>query len=113
MIVIRLARIGRKNKPYYRLVLQDKKWSPSSKSLEILGTYNPHTKPGTAVLKTDRIKYWLGQGAQPSETVHNMLVNAKIINAPKKKVVCGHAKKVEAKKVETAPTGVKPGADKK
>lgn len=97
MLAIRLSRIGRKNKPYYRIILQDKNWSPSSKEIELLGNYNPHTNPATIHLETERIKYWLSKGAQPSETVHNMLVNAKLINAPKKRVVRGKKKKEETK----------------
>lgn len=57
MLVIRLARHGRKNHPAYRIVLQEKDWAPSSKVIEILGNMNPHTNPRTIVLKKDRIAY--------------------------------------------------------
>ncbi|MFA6475390.1 MAG: 30S ribosomal protein S16 [Patescibacteria group bacterium] len=87
MLVIRLARHGRKNWPTYRLVLQEKEWSPSSKVIENLGNMDPHTNPSTVKLKTERINYWLKQGAQPSDTVHNLLVVQGILTGEKKRVV--------------------------
>ena len=93
MLVIRLQRIGRKNQPYYRIVIQEKDWAPSSKVIENVGTYNPHKDKEGIELKEERIKYWLSQGAQPSATIHNMLVNAKIIDAPKMRVVSTKKKK--------------------
>ena len=115
MLVIRLSRVGRRNRPLYRLVVQERDWAPSSKAIEIVGHYNPHTNPATVKLQEDRIKYWLSQGAQASATVHNMLVNARIIDAPKKRVVRGkkkkqkegaqeaEAKEADNKKEETSP----------
>lgn len=87
MLVIRLTRVGKRNKALFRLVVQEKLRAPSSKALEIVGQYNPHTDPGTVTLKEERIKYWIEHGAQPSATVHNLLVNAKLITGPKKKAV--------------------------
>lgn len=95
MLVIRLSRHGRKKRPTYRLVLQEREWAPSSKAIENLGTMNPHTDPATIVLKEDRITYWLGQGAQPSNTVHNMLVTAGLIKADKKRSVFGKKEQTE------------------
>ncbi|MBI4407341.1 MAG: 30S ribosomal protein S16 [Candidatus Kerfeldbacteria bacterium] len=89
MLVIRLARHGRKNWPTYRLVLQEKDWAPMSKAIETLGTMDPHTNPTTIVLKTERISYWLGKGAQPSTTVHNLLLNAGLIKGEKQRSVTG------------------------
>lgn len=106
MLAIRLARIGKKNKPYYKLVVQEKTWAPKSKAIELVGAYDPHTNPPTMTLKKERILYWIGKGAQCSETVHNMLVNAKVIDAPKRRVVRGKKKaaaaeeKAEQKKAE-------------
>lgn len=110
MLVIRLSRVGRKNKPYYRLVLQEQDWSPSSKSIEILGNYNPHANPAKIVFDVERVKYWLSKGAQPSATVHNMLVNAKILTGAKKRVVRG--KKVEKKEADKE-AAKKPAAEAK
>lgn len=89
MLVIRLARHGRKNHPTYRVVLQEKDWAPSSKVIEILGNVNPHTNPRTIQLKTERVKYWLSKGAEPSATVHNFLVDAGLVTGAKQRVVFG------------------------
>ena len=105
MLKIRFQRIGRKNDPSFRAVLTDSKNSTKSgKFLEILGTYNPRGKDGKKrVLNADRIKYWLGQGAKPSETMHNFLVHDKIIEGKKvnvlpKKKPTGKKKELKAKK---------------
>ena len=87
MLVIRLARHGRKNWPTYRLVLQEKEWAPMSKAIETLGNMDPHTNPVTLSLKTERIKYWLEKGAQTSNTVHNLLVSQGVIIGEKRRVV--------------------------
>ena len=82
MLKIRLQRIGRKNDPSFRAVLTDSKNSTKSgRFLEILGTYNP--KSGEKSLKSYRIKYWISQGAKPSETMHNFLVGDKLIEGKK------------------------------
>jgi len=82
MLIIRLQRVGRKNDPNFRMVVVEKKRAPKSgASLETVGSYNPKTKK--VQLKNDRIKHWLMKGVQLSDTAHNMLVKAKIIEAPK------------------------------
>lgn len=96
MLVIRLARKGRKNWPTYRVVLQDKHWAPSSTVIENLGSMDPHTNPAKVTLKRERIEYWLKQGAQPSDTMHNMLVNAGILTGAKKRSVYGKPEPTEA-----------------
>lgn len=103
MLVIRLARIGRKNAAKFRIVLQEKTQAPKSAAQEILGAYDPHAKDRTnqITLEADRIKYWLSQGAQPSATVHNMLVEFGIIEAKKRRVV-GLNKKSKAQEAEAA-----------
>lgn len=60
-----------------------------SKAIETLGTMDPHTNPTTIVLKTERISYWLAKGAQPSTTVHNLLLNAGLIQGEKQRSVTG------------------------
>ncbi len=103
MLKIRLQRIGRKNDPAFRVVLTDSKNSTKSgRFLEILGTYNPKVLDKKLRLSfvDDRIKYWLTQGAKLSDTMHNFLVNEKLIEGkkvnvlPKKKPT---TKKKEAK----------------
>jgi small subunit ribosomal protein S16 len=82
MLKIRLQRIGRKNDPSFRVVLTDSKNSAKSgKFLEILGTYNP--KSGEKVLVADRIKYWMSVGAKSSDTMHNFLVQDKMVSGKK------------------------------
>jgi small subunit ribosomal protein S16 len=101
MIVIRFSRVGRKNKPQFRIVVQDNKTAPTGGHIEILGSWDPHQKQG--VFKNERIQYWLSQGAQASDSVHNLLVAQKVIEA-KKRVI--KMKKVEAEKKEGEETPV-------
>ena len=70
---IRLTRQGTKKRPFYRIVAADIESPRDGKFLEALGTYNPMTEPAAIVLKEDRIKYWLGEGAIPSTTVQSIL----------------------------------------
>ena len=89
MLVIRLTKIGKKNAPSYRVVLIEKTASPQSgKFLEILGNYNPRlinkeTGKKQISLDGERIKYWLSQGVKTSDTVHNLLIENKIIEGSK------------------------------
>ncbi|MFH1456943.1 MAG: 30S ribosomal protein S16 [Patescibacteria group bacterium] len=99
MVSIRLQRIGRKKMPHFRLIAQDKQKDPTDRSLEILGSINPRTKE--VVLKEDKIKAWLDKGAQPTATVHNLLIDKGIIKAKKVKTI-SLSKKRLAKKAETA-----------
>jgi len=87
MLMIRLQRLGRKKSPSYRLVVSEKARDPQAKSLEILGHYNPVAIPKIVELKEDRIKFWLAQGAQLSESVNNLFVNAGIVTGAKLKSV--------------------------
>lgn len=78
MLKIRLQRVGRKNDPAFRIVLTESTNSTKSgKFLEILGTYNPKTKE--RAFKSDRISYWIGEGAKPTDSVHNLLVKEKLM----------------------------------
>lgn len=97
MIVIRFSRTGRKNKPQFRLVVQEHTAAPTGRHIEIVGSWDPHQKKG--VFKNERIQYWLSQGAQASDTVFNLLVSQKIIEGAKRVV---KMKKVE-KPAEEAP----------
>ena len=73
MLAIRLARVGAKKKPAYRVVVIDKRRARDSKNIEIVGHYNPTTHPITLSLKEERIAFWRGNGAQPSSTVQRLL----------------------------------------
>jgi small subunit ribosomal protein S16 len=97
MLVIRLFRIGKKNQPYFKLVVTDKRNSSrTGRFVEEVGSYNPSTKEH--VMKGDRIKYWLSQGVQPSPTVYNMLVKEGIVAGKKIAVHKKSKKKEEAPK---------------
>lgn len=93
MVVLRLSRLGKKNHATFRIIASDKRKDTVGTYLELLGTYDPHRTPTMIELKEDRVKYWLSVGAQPSDTVHNLLVEKGLITADKKKLV--NIKKVE------------------
>lgn len=76
---LRLARGGRKNLPFYRLVAADSRMPRDGRYLEILGTYDPAKDPPVSVLKQERILDWLNKGAQPSVTVRTLLRRAGVI----------------------------------
>jgi small subunit ribosomal protein S16 len=75
MLAIRLARFGAKKKPTYRVVVIEKERARNSRSVEVVGHYNPIAKPAEVKLDHERIDYWLKHGAQPSETVSRLLKN--------------------------------------
>lgn len=70
---IRLARHGAKKRPFYRIVVADNDSPRDGRFLEKVGTYNPLRDPAEVVVQTDRIDYWLAQGAVPTDTVRNLL----------------------------------------
>jgi len=73
MLMIRLARFGAKKKPSYRVVVIEKDRARDSRSVEVVGWYNPVVQPAQVKLDHERIKYWLGNGAKPSDTVERLL----------------------------------------
>jgi small subunit ribosomal protein S16 len=107
MLTIRLTRVGKKNDPSYRVIVVESKRKPQPGAyLEMVGSYEP--KSGKTELKAERIKHWMSHGATVSDTVHNMLVSKKIIDAKKINVLPKFVAKEEPK-VE-APADV-PAAD--
>ena len=84
MLSIRLSRTGKRKQPLYRLIVTEKSKDPWGTFLENLGTYNPRTAPATVNFKADRIKDWIGKGAQCSETVWNLLVENKLVEGEKR-----------------------------
>lgn len=85
-LAMRLTRGGRKNTPYYRIVVADKRYPRDGRFLEKLGTYNPLLEKGKRVtLNEERIKHWLSQGAQPSYRVSVFLGEAGIAPMPEKR----------------------------
>ncbi|MGN1212955.1 MAG: 30S ribosomal protein S16 [Christensenellales bacterium] len=73
-VVIRMARGGAKKKPFYRVVVADSRRARDGKFIEILGTFDPLKNPEEIKIDTERAKVWLGNGAQPSDTVRELLV---------------------------------------
>ncbi len=69
MVKIRLARFGRKKRPFYRIVVTDSRKRRDSGWIESIGYYNPMTEPTTVKIDLERLNYWLGVGAQMSERV--------------------------------------------
>jgi small subunit ribosomal protein S16 len=72
VLMIRLARMGARKQPYYRVVVIEKERARNGRSLEIVGTYNPRTTPASVDLKRERIEHWLSKGAKLSETVSRL-----------------------------------------
>ncbi|OHA84205.1 MAG: 30S ribosomal protein S16 [Candidatus Yonathbacteria bacterium RIFOXYC1_FULL_52_10] len=96
MLKVRLQRVGRKNDPSFRMIVTDSRRAAKKSSfVEVVGTYD--ARKGEPQIKGDRVKHWISFGAQPSATVHNLLVNAKIIDAKKINVL---PKKTAPKKEE-------------
>lgn len=82
MLIIRFLRVGKKNQPSFKVVVTDKRNSPrGGRFVEEVGFYNPLTKE--KVLKKERVKYWIGQGAKLSDTVHNLLVKEGVLKTAK------------------------------
>ncbi len=79
--MLKFQRVGRRNDPAFRVVVTEKRSKPKSGELEILGSYHPKTK--AVVLKNERILYWLGKGAKPTPTVHNLLVGKGVLQGKK------------------------------
>ena len=77
MLAIRLMRTGAKKRPSYRIVVKEKQSKRDGAYLENLGTYNPTREPAEINLKADRVQYWIGKGAQPTDTVASFLKKAR------------------------------------
>src|SRR5215469_2383307 len=73
VVMIRLARVGARKQPYYRVVVIEKDRARNGRSIEVVGTYNPRTNPASVNLKHERIAYWRGVGAQLSPTVAKLV----------------------------------------
>lgn len=76
MLKIRLTRMGAKKKPYYRVVVMERRQNRDGSFVEIVGHYDPTKNPPIVELNMDRVRHWLACGAQPSETVNSLLKKA-------------------------------------
>lgn len=114
-VKIRLTRIGRHEDPIYRIVVADSHYARDGRCIEQIGHYNPKLGLEAITIKEDRALYWLGKGAQPSDTVRSMLSSKGIIakhaaaKAPKAKKVA-KVEKTETPAVEKKPAAKKPAA---
>jgi small subunit ribosomal protein S16 len=73
MVVIRLRRAGSKKRPFFRVVVTDSRAPRDSSFVEILGHYNPRTRPAIVQVDQERVAYWIGKGAQPSDSVRTLM----------------------------------------
>jgi small subunit ribosomal protein S16 len=118
MLIIRLQRVGRTHEPSFRIVLTDSKFGPKSgKAVEVLGSYDARKGKGTNHVDGEKVKYWISKGAQVSDTVHNFLVDQKILTGkkinvlPKNKIINAKKAKEEAEKAEAAAKAPKPAPE--
>lgn len=79
MVTMRLSRIGSKKRPYYRIVVIDKRRARNGRFLEVLGQYNPIANPVQMEVNAERAQYWLSKGAEPSETVRSILRKKELV----------------------------------
>jgi|SRR3989338_7188994 len=91
MLKIRLARIGKKKQPLYRIIVSESSRDTYGKFLELLGHYNPFSK--VCEVKKDRIEYWISKGAKPSPTLHNLLIDQNVITGQKVRAYSNKKKK--------------------
>lgn len=73
MVKIRLARGGRKKRPFYRIVVASSEAPRDGRFIERIGTYNPLPMAAEVMIDKERLQYWLGQGAKPTDTVANLI----------------------------------------
>jgi small subunit ribosomal protein S16 len=79
LVTMRLSRIGSKKRPYYRIVVIDKRRARNGRFLEVVGQYNPIANPVQMEVNAERAQYWLSKGAMPSETVRSILRKKEIV----------------------------------
>jgi small subunit ribosomal protein S16 len=92
-VAIRLRREGALNRPYFKVVVADKRSPRDGKFIELVGTYDPKKRGMNSTLKLERIEYWISKGAQPSDTVRSLIKKNKNPEAAAKKMAAVEAKK--------------------
>jgi len=114
-VAIRLTRVGATKRPAYRVIAIDKRRSRDGRALEILGFYDPLTDPATVQLDTDKIKAWIGNGAQPSDMVVRLMRQveqaAQGEAKPRKAAKPKPSKKAQAKAVAAVEAEATPAAE--
>lgn len=76
MVKIRLTRMGAHKKPFYRIIVADSRARRDGPFIEIIGTYDPKKEPSEIKVDSERVKYWMGRGAQPTDSVRKLLQKA-------------------------------------
>ena len=79
MVKIRLHRMGAKKAPYYRIAVADSRFPRDGRFIEELGTYDPLAQPSAIKVDAERAKYWISNGAQPTDTVKGLLKKAEVL----------------------------------
>jgi small subunit ribosomal protein S16 len=82
MVAIRMRRAGSKKRPFFRIVVTDSRTARDSSFVEIVGHYNPRMKPALVKIDTERVRYWIGKGAQPSDSVRTLMARHQTPAAP-------------------------------
>jgi len=100
-IRIRLRRAGRRKRPFYHIVVADSRAPRDGRFIEKLGYYDPIPDPAVVEVKSDRVIYWLEQGAEPSETVYHLLKKKGIFPNPQKTEPQGSGETEEIKSAES------------
>lgn len=78
MVKIRLTRMGAHKKPFYRIIVADSRARRDGPFIEIIGTYDPKKEPSEIKIDSERAKYWIGQGAQPTDTVKRLIKKTQV-----------------------------------
>ena len=83
MVKLRLQRFGTKKRPFYRVVAAEHTRARDGRFIELVGTFDPRLEKDNVSLKEERVKYWLGVGAQPTQSVRDLLVKGGLLEAKK------------------------------
>jgi small subunit ribosomal protein S16 len=108
-VSIRLRREGTKNRPYYKVVVADRRSPRDGKFIEIIGAYDPKVKGHNATLNIDRVEYWISKGAQPSDTVRSLIKKSK--RATGTTEAAGKADQSPPQSVEESSSPIAPSGD--
>lgn len=102
MVRIRLRRMGAKKRPFYRIVVADRRCSRDGRFIENIGYYDPTAEPPVLKLDTDKAQEWLGKGAQPSDTARGLMKKMGMLGGQSEASKARAAAKAEAKKIGKA-----------
>lgn len=78
MVKIRLTRMGAHKKPFYRIIVADSRARRDGPFIEVIGTYDPKKEPSEIKIDSERVKYWIERGAQPTDTVKKLIQKAAV-----------------------------------